>query len=327
MTMERLFGLAPLAWVAGLEIAYRLARRFLPSFRPRGLFRSFQLFSTLLIAGMAWQSLPVDTAAWRILTSLTILLGAFVVFSFLEALVVRATRSEAPSKHLPKLARDVLRAVLLVTLIFVLAHMIFGVAIDRLTISSATVVAILGFALQDVLKNVFAGMTLQIEHAFQRGDWLLLREAGGQESAARVVDMTFRATHLRTNDGHLWIVPNSEIAAQRLTNLGSGTEPVGLPLFLSLPYSLPPVEAKRMLIDAVRSTPGISEAPRSEVFVHEFGDSGVTYRVRAWSREQNSLVLFRDSIYNRIWYRLQREGITPPYRTQTVRLHNQDMQI
>jgi small-conductance mechanosensitive channel/CRP-like cAMP-binding protein len=304
----------------GLEGLYWLLRRVLPSFRPRALFRFFQL----LICGL-WTTLRIDPATFettgaKVLGAATALVGGWIVFSLLEALVLRGLRTDSSGRTaVPKLARDVLRAVTMLTLAFVVAHAVFGVALDRLTLSSATVVAILGFSLQDVLKNVFAGMTLQLEGAIHRGDWLLWNDV-----PARVVDMTFRATHLRTNDGHLYVVPNAEIAANRLILLGSGEEAVALPIYLSLPYSMPPGEAKRALLDAVRRTPGVVENPAPEVLIHKFEEAGVTYRVRPWSKEQSRLSRLQDSLFTRLWYRLQRDGVSLPYPVRTLRVHNQD---
>lgn len=312
-----------LGLVAGLELLYWLLRRVLPGFRPRQLYRTFQFLAGGLLAATRSGWLSIDSAWWRIGVSFATLCGAFLLFSLIEAVVLRSsstgTAAGVKAPPVPKLARDVLRGVLLLVLGFVLAHVVFEVPLDRLTVSSATVVAILGFSLQDVLKNVFAGMTLQLEHAFQRGDWLLWND-----TPARVVDMTFRATHLRTTEGHLFVVPNTEVASTRVINLGSGVEPVAVPLFLSLPYSVAPVDAKRALLDAVRSTPGVLESPAPEVLLHQFADSGITYRVRPWSRQQASLSRLQDSLLTRLWYRLQREGISIPYPVRTVRLHNQD---
>ena len=308
--------------LAGLEVLFWVLRRALPGFKPQALYRSFQALAAGLLLATRSGWLSIDSGWWKVGVAAATLCGAFLLFSLLEAILLRSVsdpRAMVDKAPVPKLARDVLRGVLLLTLGFVLAHVLFEVPLDKLTVSSATVVAILGFSLQDVLKNVFAGMTLQLERAFQRGDWLLW-----SDTPARVVDMTFRATHLRTTEGHLLIIPNTEIASNRVVNLGSGSEPVAVPLFLSLPYSLAPADAKRALVDAVRNTPGVLESPAPEVLLHQFADSGITYRVRPWSRQQASLSRLQDALLSRLWYRLQRDGISIPYPVRTVLLHNQD---
>ncbi len=97
--------------------------------------------------------------------------------------------------------------------------------LGKLALQSAVVSAVLGFALQDVLKNVFAGMALQTELPFDTGDWL---EVDGEPR--QVIGMTWRSTHLRNTLGVDFREPNANLVSARVKNLGSGVEPIALPV-------------------------------------------------------------------------------------------------
>jgi small-conductance mechanosensitive channel/CRP-like cAMP-binding protein len=302
-----------------LEALYWLLRRLLPSFSPRLTYRLWALVFAGVFAGPLFPVLEAGAVAWKIAVTATALLSALVAFSLAEAVLLSLSRRQGKTAPMPKLAREVLRVVVLIAIGLVLAHVVFGQPLNGLVVSSATLVAIVGFALQDVLKNVFAGMTLQMERAFQRGDWLLYGDL-----PARVIDMNFRSTHLRTNDGHVFVVPNSLLAGERIVNLGNGDLAVALPFRVALPYSVPPLDAKRALLEAARSAPGVVETPSAEAFLDSFGESGVNYRLRVWTRQQEGLSGFTDAVNTRVWYQLQRAKIQIPYPIRTVQLYNQD---
>ena len=77
----------------------------------------------------------------------------------------------------------------------------------------ATLLGALGLAvslsLQDVAKNVVAGLYLLVERPFRRGDQIMVRTFTGQ---VEVIDL--RTTTLRTDDGQQVIVPNTIIMSE-----------------------------------------------------------------------------------------------------------------
>ena len=102
--------------------------------------------------------------------------------------------------------------------------------------------AVLGFAFQDVLKNVFAGLALQTEAPFSTGDWLLV---DGQPQ--QVIEMTWRSTHLRDNLGHDFREPNANLVNARIENLGSGEVEMAFEVEVGVVYGAPPRQVKDAL--------------------------------------------------------------------------------
>lgn len=52
---------------------------------------------------------------------------------------------------------------------------------------------VIGLALQDLLGNVFGGLSLQLDHTIRVGDWIQLQEVIG-----RVVEIRWRSTSIET---------------------------------------------------------------------------------------------------------------------------------
>jgi small-conductance mechanosensitive channel/CRP-like cAMP-binding protein len=305
--------------VVTLEVGYFFLRRTAPRLRLRWLYHTW----ALVVGGTAYlvRSGVGETrlGLWNWCVGAALVLTALVVFAMLEALVLVRPWDASRGPMMPELARDALRLLVLVGVGLVAARAVFDQPLQPLLVSSTALLAVVGFALQDVLKNIFAGMALQIEKPFQVGDWLLL---DGQP--AQVLDMSWRTTQLRTNDGVEIFEPNSSMSAQRLVRLGSGRPPVAFNFEVGLPYRTPPARARRALLEAARGSQGTVESPPPEVFLASFADSAILYRLRVWTSQVGQVSRFRDSVQGRIWYQLQRAGIEVPFPMRTVLLHDQE---
>jgi small-conductance mechanosensitive channel len=305
--------------VVALEAIYLYLHRAAPRLRLRALYHVWALVlaaaAFVLVSGLAGER----EALWKWSRSLVLVVTALVAFSLLEALVLQRPWDARRGAMMPKLVRDALRLLLLVLGLLVAASVIFEQPLSPLLLSSTALLAVVGFALQDVLKNIFAGMALQVEKPFQAGDWLLL---DGQP--AQVLDMSWRTTQLRTNEGVEIFEPNSTIAAQRLVRLGAGRQPVAFTYRFGLPYRTPPAAARRALLAAAREAPGVAASPPPEAFVEQFGDSAILYKLRVWTHQVGQLSRFHDAVQGRVWYQLQRHGIEVPFPMRTVLHHDQE---
>lgn len=311
-----------LAALFGLEIVYVLLRRGLHRFRPRLTYHLWALAVAALCGLAATPLAEPGVTAWDAAIGVVAVLSTLIGFALFEALILVRPWDPRRGAFLPKLARDVVRLMLVTAVALAVAHVLFHRSLSSVLVASTASVAVLGLALQDLLKNVFAGMSLQMEKPFRTGDWLLL-----DGRLARVLDVSWRSTRLRTNEGVEIFEPNSAMAAGRLVNYGSGREPVAFNVAVGLPYETPPAEAKAVLLQAARSTPGIAETPEPEVFVDHFGDSAIGYRMRVWTKEVSSATRFQDAVHTRVWYQLQRRGIAIPFPTRTVLMHDNTREV
>ncbi|MGE5234288.1 MAG: cyclic nucleotide-binding domain-containing protein [Acidobacteriota bacterium] len=310
--------LSALGLLLALEIAYVVLRRSSPRYRLRLLYHLWAVSLAGVGALLALGRDMVRVTVFDLTVTAAALLTTIVVFSLFEALVLVRPWDPKRGPYVPKLVRDSVRLSLVAVVALVLAHTLFGQPLDKLLLSSTALLAVIGLALQDVMKNLFAGVSLQSERAFQVGDWLMLDGVG----LAQVQEMTWRATRLRTNDGLEIVEPNSTIAADRLIAYGSGRKPVAFAPRIGLPYALPPAEAKAILLAAMRDAPGIAQTPPPEVFLESYGDSSIVYRLRAWTHQVAGASRFQDGLLARVWYAVQRAGYSFPFPTRTVEMHD-----
>ena len=148
---------------------------------------------------------------------------------------------------------------------------------EQLLTTSAVGAVVVGFALQDTLGNLFAGLAIQIEKPFRVGQWV---QVGGREG--QVQEITWRATKLRTKAGQFLIVPNSVISKEPVLNYSEPTIPTRIEVEIGASYADPPNDVKRAMLEAMANSSLVMRAPEPQVVIKNFGASSIDYVAQFW---------------------------------------------
>jgi small conductance mechanosensitive channel len=132
-----------------------------------------------------------------------------------------------------------------------------------------------GFAAQDSLANVIAGLVIFWDKPFQVGDWITSKDHHG-----KVAEINMRTTRIRTRQNTYVIVPNKEIVSSVVINHSLyGDVRVDIPIGIA--YKEDVREARRVILDAIGSI-DLIEKDRSEVVMAALGSSSVDLSLRVW---------------------------------------------
>jgi CRP-like cAMP-binding protein len=172
-------------------------------------------------------------------------------------------------------------------------------------------VVVVGFALQDTLGNLFAGLAIQIERPFRVGQWIRIGDFEG-----KVAEVTWRATKLLTKAGQFVIVPNSAMSKDAILNYSEPTSPTRIEVDVGASYDVAPNDVKRALHEALDNAPLVLREPAPDVILEDFAASAITYRVRFWIDDYGRDTAARDQVRTNIWYTFGRRGIEIPYPIQ-----------
>lgn len=189
----------------------------------------------------------------------------------------------------------------------------FGWDINKFLAGSAVVSIVLGLALQETLGNFFSGLVMQASSPFAHGDWITCAGVEG-----RVVDLTWRAVTLHTADDNFVHIPNAMIAKEQIINFNTPTTATARSIKIGLEYAVPPLEAIAVLKAAALETAGVSAAPAPYIFVHDYGDSAIIYRIKFWITDPPSYPKLEHMVRLNAWYRLRQKGLTIPFPIRTV---------
>jgi small-conductance mechanosensitive channel len=232
------------------------------------------------------------------------LLIAFGVINALVALIANPWREDRLPDRFPTIVQDAIAIAL-----YAVAAVI--VLQEKVLTTTAVGAVVIGFALQDTLGNLFAGLAIQIEKPFRVGNWVNVAGKDGM-----VTEITWRATKIRTKAGNLVIVPNSALARETITNYSEPNPHTRLEIEVGASYDSPPNEVKAAILSALEHEPLISHERPRDVLAVDFSAYAITYRVRVWTDDFAADDQIRDRIRSLIYYVFRRRGITIPYPIQ-----------
>ena len=271
--------------------------------RGRLLF-SAGLFAAFTLSAAAVVYFPPDAEAARLLRDINPLVMAFAVINLVVAFALNPRRVDRLPDRFPAIVQDTL----LILLFAAAATLILR---DRILATTAVGAVVLGFALQDTLGNLFAGLAIQIDRPFRVGDWLTIGELEGSVS-----EITWRSTKLVTKAGNFVVVPNSVMAKDPITNYSVPTRHMRLQVDVGASYDVPPNVVKAVIADALKNASELSASKPAEVRIADFAGSAILYRVWFWVDDFDPDDRAQDQVRSYIYYAFRRNNITIPYPIQ-----------
>jgi len=141
---------------------------------------------------------------------------------------------------------------------------------------SASVGVAVGFASQDILKNVFAGITILIEKPFNVGDKIEIGNYYGE-----VVEIGLRSTRLVTPDDSLVTVPNGELMNQSVSNANSGEPNCQVVAEFYLPEDIDTNQVRKIALKVAQTSKYVYlKKPIAVLFTHEVREKRTYMKMR-----------------------------------------------
>src|SRR5664279_3731787 len=256
----------------------------------------YYLFSLSLAVYVPALLLNLNWAFLRHLGAAAVLLGACVFIALVDRYLWELYFQQRHRIKVPKFLTQVVGVVILIVAIFLVLQIGYGQSIKGLLIAPGIAAVIIGLAAQDLVGNILAGVALQIGRPFEHGDWLQV-----DNRYAEVIEINWRATRLRTVDDISIEIPHRELARQTIVNLNRPRRLHAMRIPITLDYAAPPTRVKDVLLHAVATAKGVVPEPRPQVFLKNFGDSGIEYEIRFWLEDYARYFEVCDAIRTNMW--------------------------
>jgi len=251
----------------------------------------------------------------RDLAAACILSGVFFLLSLFRRYVWEIYFGERKGVEIPKFLREIFSALFFCVALLIVCSRIYGIQPSGVLLSSTVVVGVIGWAMQDLLGNVIAGVALQVGKPFKAGDWLII-----EPHHAEVIEVNWRSTRLRTPDDTYLDVPNSSIVRSTVVNLSYPSHLHALRMRVGVASDAPPNKVKQVLFRAALGAEGVLAHPPPKIFLVDFADSSVTYEIKYWIQNHAAYNDISDALRTAVWYALQRAGISIPFPIRTVQI-------
>ena len=193
-----------------------IAVLILSAVSPNRHVRNRLLVSGLVFATYAAPGVPVryhvlTPNMQQLVVTLQPLLLVFAAINGLVAVIINPWRVNRLPDRFPTIVQDA----------FVIGLFALGATMilqERVFAATAVGAVVVGFALQDTLGNLFAGLAIQIEKPFRVGQWVRIADTEGLVS-----EITWRAVKVRTKSGNFVVVPNSKLSGDIIINYSEPT--------------------------------------------------------------------------------------------------------
>jgi small-conductance mechanosensitive channel/CRP-like cAMP-binding protein len=275
----------------------------------------FRLFCLMLAFYTAIAVYGVH-ASWRNhIGAVVILLSTALVVALVNRYVWDLYYEQRRQTLIPHFLREVVGGLIfLIALLFILSSGYHAEAqLTGLLAGSGVVAIILGFAGQNFLAGIIGGISIQLNRPYKVGDWLQVGER-----FAEVMEINWRSTRLRTNDGIYLDIPNNEMVSHQIVNLHYPTEVHAMRIRVGVEYKNRPNRVKDALFRAASSADGVLAEPKVKVFLVDFADFAVIYEIKFYMGNHSRINEINDAIRTNVWYELKRQGITIPFPIRTL---------
>ena len=260
----------------------------------------------------------------RYVTAFYIMLGAWIISSFLHDIIViygheLAEQSEGDwDDRLVELLELIVKYVVWFAALMAILS-IFEVNITPFLAGAGIAGLAVALAAQDLISNFFGGAIITVDKPFRIGDRIKVDQYYGD-----VISIGPRSTRLKTLDYQIVTIPNNKITTNIIVNYAEPDQKLRIALPVSVAYGSDPKKVKEILLDiaqnTIKKTEYLLDEPAPKAFFLEFQDSSLKFILYVWARKYNLPDEVKDSVNTQITERFAAEGIEIPFPQMEVRL-------
>ena len=200
------------------------------------------------------------------------------------------------------------------------------IVLQTLDISIAPILTALGvggiavaLALQDTLSNLFSGIYILLSKNVRVGDYIKLDTV----EEGYIIDISSRATKVRTLPNNLVIIPNQKLSQAIITNFHMPEKRMSLLIPISVNYRSDPDRVEQILIEEAKKggqeIKGLLREPEPFVrLIPGFGESSLDFTLICQVQEFVDQYVVQHELRKRILKRFKQEGIQIPYPHRVV---------
>ncbi|MGA9755692.1 MAG: mechanosensitive ion channel family protein [Desulfobaccales bacterium] len=283
------------------------------------LLLNFKAYLQGLITVFGWGKLPH-------LIGVLIEIFVWTSFGWLASGIIQSLLWSNLEKRLghpvPKLLQDIVTATIGFTVILSVCGFVLHAPLSGLIAGSSVLAAVIGLAITRMISDVFSGVALSVERAYNIGDWMEveMRSRPGGSMIGRVVEINWRATRLHTKADEIIVIPNSEMARTKFINYSIPERHYRAEVQVTLSDTIATERAKRILMAALLSTPGIMQEPEPQVILRKFDPRGVLWCLWFWVSDYAENVQVTKVVHENVLKHLHVAGIDLSYNRIDQRL-------
>ena len=264
------------------------------------------------LAGFALGSLALD----RIFPALLTFIICLIAMKLISTLAVKLL---SKSSRLDEALRGFIRSAIKIVL-WLLTAIIVADTLGIPTTSLVALFSVAGLALslsvQNIMANLFSGITLLMTRPFAVGDFV---DVAGQSGSIKSIGLFY--TVIATGDNKVISIPNSTITGSTVVNYN--TEALRrVDMIFSASYDDSTEKVKAAIMDAVFEDSRILTEPEPFVGLKEYKASSIDYLLRIWCKSEDYWGIYF-ALNENVRESFKRNGVTMTYEHINVHMVNE----
>lgn len=246
---------------------------------------------------------------FNILVVLVILVVAKLITSNLARyLKNRITQQDDPSDG-KALALIQIGKYIIYLLAILLAVRSIGFDVTPILLGSSALFVGLGFGLQDAFKDFISGLILLFEGDMLIGD-IIEFENG---ILGKVREIKLRTSKIKTRDGIVIFVPNSQLTNNRVINWTNSNVLTRFNISVGVAYGSDTKLVENILLEVANEEKTVNTRIKPFVRFLDFGDSSLDFEIHFWSEEVWRIEFIKSRMRFAIDKKFREHNVTIPF--------------
>lgn len=249
---------------------------------------------------------------FKIFGALVIILAGVVLSRYVAKFMSEQLDKVEIEPPIKRLMIRVVRAIIIAFTLLIAVQKL-GVDIMPLVAGIGVVGVGAGLAMQGVLSNAVAGLTIIFTKPYRIGEYIAIHDVEGE-----VVNIELFATTLVHPDQSRVVVPNRKIVGEILHNYGVIRQ---LDMSVGVGYSTDLSQAIAIIRRVLDASPVVLKEPGAIIGVNTLADSSIVIAVKPWTAVKDYPVA-PAKLYQDIVDQFRAQRIEIPYPQREIRLLN-----
>jgi len=200
----------------------------------------------------------------------------------------------------------------------IIAFIIAGLPVDRLTMIISALGVGIGFGLQNVVNNIVSGVIIAFEKPVNLDD---IVEIGGKTGTMKSIGL--RSSVISTFQGSDVIVPNGDLLNQHLTNWTLGREKCRTEIEVGVAYGSNLRAVKTLLHEILSTHPEVLNYPEPMIQLTRFNDNSIDFVIKFWVAHFLQLNEVKSDLIIAIDETFKERGIVIPFPQRDIHVINE----
>jgi len=275
--------------------------RLLQGLAALSLFSSLYIFAHDLIALSGFGD---SVAIVNVIASLWWCSLGYLVNYLLDRFIWRGRLSWDGEPAVPRLLREITGIFVYLIVAMIILRIVYDQSITVMAATSGVFAVVLGYSAQSTLREVFAGISLSLDDAFEKGDLIEIDGKWGW-----VKDMNWRSITYQDMDNNLVVLPNSKVAESSIRNMKRPGSMMRRTIYFHADYKAPPANVIGLAQQCLQEVPAVAEHPWNFAAFYDYGETGARYGINFHVASFDDWFVAGDQLVNALWYKLARAGI------------------